>query len=116
MILLNHEGNACEAIGCSFAFIKNDFLYFPTPESGGYQSKFIKQVVSSAELCGLKASPKDEISTDDLLDADEIFLIDNCLGIQKVLGIGNRRYYSRKTIAIAQKFSEMAKTDRTSKN
>jgi len=37
-----------------------------------------------------------------------MFLIDNCLGIQKVLGLNNRRFYSTKTAAIALKLKEIA--------
>ena len=50
-----------------------------------------------------------------MLEADELFLMDNCLGIQKVLGLEERRFYSIKTEAIARKFTELATEYRKSR-
>jgi branched-chain amino acid aminotransferase len=115
MILLNNDGHPCEAIGCSFAFLKDEKIVFPAPESGGYQSTITKQIVKIAELCGYQSIEKADIDLEELLDADEMFLIDNCLGIQKVLGFRDRRYYSANTIAIALKFNELAENYRKGK-
>ena len=116
MFLLNNDGNICEAISCSFGIIKNNLAIFPSAQSGGYQSSIIKQVVKCTKKCGFQIIHKSDITVDELLDADEIFLIDNCLGIQKVLGIRHRRFYSGKTVSIAAKLMEMAAADRASKH
>jgi hypothetical protein len=50
----------------------------------------------------------DKITCGDLLDADEMFLIDNCTGIQKVLGLESRRYYSKITEKLASELRRMA--------
>jgi len=115
MILLNNDGHPCEAIGCSFAFLKDEKIIFPAPESGGYQSTITKQIAQSAELCGYKTIERSDIDLEELLDADEMFLIDNSLGIQKVMGFRDRRYYSAKTTAIALQFTELAEKYRKAK-
>ncbi len=115
MIILNDADYACEAIGCSFAFLKDDTMTLPSPLSGGYRSTLEKQVINSAIKTGYQISARDNITVDELLEADEMFLIDNCLGIQKVLGLNDRRYYSAKTGAIASKFTAIATEYRKSK-
>ena len=67
--------------------------------------------MESAEQCGFKIIEKNEISYEDLLHADEMFLIDNCLGIQLVLGLNSRRYYTTGTANIALKLSEIARDE-----
>jgi branched-subunit amino acid aminotransferase/4-amino-4-deoxychorismate lyase len=67
-----------------------------------------------AEQCGFKIVEKEEISHEDLLQADELFLADNCLGVQLVLGLNSRRYYTTVSASIALKLSEMAKMEHPS--
>jgi branched-subunit amino acid aminotransferase/4-amino-4-deoxychorismate lyase len=108
MILFNSNDFACESIGASFAYIKGERIVFPDSSLGGYYSVLSDSVKSCAVNCGLDVEFSDRITSDDLLDADEIFMIDNSLGIQKVLGLESRRYYSTITEKIAAKLSLMA--------
>ena len=112
MIIFNNKGYACEGIAASFGFIKDNTAVFPSVGSLGYQPPLNSKIIKCAKNCGYKVSLKNDISHEDLLNADELFLIDNCLGIQKVLGLENRRYYSTKTAAIAMKLNELAIKER----
>lgn len=108
LILANKKGFACEAIASSFCYLKDNTAIFPSPGSCGYQPPLNSMIVKCAKNCGFRVLVKDNISPEDLLNADEMFLIDNCLGIQKVLGLKNMRFYSTKTTAIALKLKELA--------
>ena len=114
LILSNSKGFACESIGGSFGYLANESAIFPSPESQGYIPPILGVVMECAEKCGYNIIEKNEISRDDLLKADELFLIDNCVGIQPVLGLNTRRYYMNGTIAIATKLSETARKEHPS--
>jgi hypothetical protein len=113
MILLNLNGCACESIGGSFAFIEKDKVFFPSERSGGYRCAILKEIEQSVQSAGFVALEKENISPDDLLSAEELFLFDTCNGIQKVLGLEEQRYFSTKTHLVAEKLSALAREDRT---
>jgi branched-subunit amino acid aminotransferase/4-amino-4-deoxychorismate lyase len=108
MIIFNYKGHACEGIAASFGYLKDNTAVFPSPGSYGYQPPLNSRIIKCAKSCGFRVLTKSDISREDLLNADELFLIDNSLGIQKILGLESRRYYSTKTVAIALKLKELA--------
>ena len=110
-ILLNNKGFACESIGGSFGYLNGQTAVFPSLESQGYFPPIANVVKSCAEEAGYRIEEKTEIRRSDLLDAEELFLIDNCLGIQPVLGLYARRYYTTGTSALAAKLTELARKD-----
>ena len=74
------------------------------------QKNFLFQM--AAKEAGFQTEELEIINPDELLQAEELFLFDACNGIQKVLGLEDRRYFSPKTKLIAAKLSELAKKDR----
>jgi branched-subunit amino acid aminotransferase/4-amino-4-deoxychorismate lyase len=111
LILSNNQGFACEVIGGTFGYLTDETAVFPSPESQGYIPPILGVVMECAEKCGHKIIEKKEISHKDLLNADELFLVDNCHGVQPVLGLSARRYYTSKTTVIAVKLSETARKE-----
>ena len=114
LILLNQDGFACESIGGSFGYLIGDSALFPAPEAQGYCPPILGVVMECAEQCGFKIVEKSKISRKDLLKADELFLTDNCYGVQQVLGLGTRRYYTTGTANIAAKLNEVARKEHPS--
>jgi branched-chain amino acid aminotransferase len=114
LIISNNQGFACESIGGTFGCLISKTAVFPSPESHGFSPPILGVVMECAELCGYQILEKNEISHEELLNADELFLIDNYLGIQPVLGLGNRRYYMSATIPVALKLSETARREHPS--
>jgi len=110
-ILLNNKGFACESIGGSFGYLTSQTAFFPSLESQGYFPPIANVVKGCAEEAGYQIQEKTEIKRSDLLDADELFLIDNCHGIQPVLGLYARRYYTTGTMVIAARLSEITRTE-----
>lgn len=114
-ILLNTAGAACESITGSFAFLNDLLVIFPAASSGGYQCAIKEMVRKSAKEAGFQTIEKEHITPEELLSAEELFLFDSCNGIQKVLGLDERRYFSTKTQLIAGKFSAIARMEREEK-
>lgn len=114
LIILNNQGFACESIGGTFGYLIDGSAVFPAPESQGYCPPILGVVMECVEQCGYKIIENNAVSHEDLLKADELFLIDNCIGIQQVLGLGTRRYYTTGIVNIALKLSEIAKKEHPS--
>jgi branched-subunit amino acid aminotransferase/4-amino-4-deoxychorismate lyase len=112
MILLNTAGYACESLNGSFGCLNGEAVSFPSAGSGGYRCAILKEVITSTKAAGFQAVERDNITMEELLQAEELFLFDACNGIQKVLGLEERRYYSIKTQLIAARLSEIAKKER----
>lgn len=109
LILLNSKGWACETIGGSFGYIVDKKAVFPSAGSYGYTPPILLTVMGCARESGFEIVEKEDIGREDLLNANELFLIDNCLGVQLVLGLGNERYYTTNSTSIALKLRDMAK-------
>lgn len=115
LILSNNDGFACESIGGTFGYLIDGTAVFPAPESQGYCPPILGVVMECAEQSGFAIVEKAAISHQDLLQADELFLIDNVSGIQQVLGLNSRRYYTTGTVNIALRLSEKAREEHPSK-
>ncbi len=109
LILVNNKGYACESIGGSFGYLNDKTAIFPSPESQGYYPPIINIVKTCAEECGYLVQENREIKREDLLNADELFLIDNSLGIRPVLGLYARRFYTSGTTLIAKMLGDTAR-------
>jgi hypothetical protein len=111
LIISNNQGFACESIGGTFGYLMNETAIFPAPESQGYCPPILGVVMECTEQYGYKVIEKAAVSHEDLLHADELFLVDNCLGIQQVIGLATRRYYTTGATNIALKLSETARKE-----
>ena len=111
-ILLNSLDLACGTIDGSFGYLKGNQVFLPSEGNGEYRCSIRKEIIESIQNAQLEVIIAYQIGSDDLLKADEVFLFDACNGIKKVLGLGERRYYSVKTQLIAEQLSELAKKDR----
>ena len=114
LILSNNGGFACESIEGTFGYLIDGNAVFPAPESQGYCPPILGVVMECAEECGFKIVEKKAITQEELILADELFLIDNCQGIQQVLGLNTRRYYTTGTTRIALRLNEVAREENLS--
>jgi branched-chain amino acid aminotransferase len=115
LILSNNDGFACESIGGTFGYLIDGTAIFPHQDAQGYSPPILGVIMECAEQYGFEIIEKKDIRHEDLLQADELFLIDNCFGIQLVLGLSSRRYYTTGATNIAVRLSEMAKEEHPSK-
>ncbi|HEY5510870.1 MAG TPA: aminotransferase class IV [Prolixibacteraceae bacterium] len=109
LIILDGSGFTCGSLFCSIAYIEKDQVFFMKERSDRKRCAIREEVFKSAKEVGLVPTEKENVTPEMLLEADEVFLFDACSGIQKVLGLEDRRYFSPKTKLIAEKLSERAK-------
>jgi len=109
LIVVNSDGYTCGSLFGSIAYIEKDQVFFTTESSDGYRCAIKEEVKESVKEAGLVLLEKENMTPEMLLEADELFLYDVCNGVQKVLGLQERRYFSHKTRLIAEKLSERAK-------
>ncbi len=99
VILLNDKNSICESTIANVFIIKNGIVFTPSLLEGcvaGVMRKFIMQHLS---MQNQKIIEK-EISVDELLDADEIFLTNAIRNIKWVKTIGHKSYANELTLEI----------------
>ena len=109
LIIINSSGFTCRSLFCSIAYIEKDQVFFTTESSVRNKCAILEEIFKSAKDVGLEPMEKENVTPEMLLEADEVFLFDTCNGIQKVLGLEDRRYFSPKTKLIAKRLAERAK-------
>ncbi|MEO6149736.1 MAG: aminotransferase class IV [Mucilaginibacter sp.] len=94
VILLNQNGNLCEA-GSSNIFVWYDnHLYTPALSEGCVEG-VMRQVIINLARANKIAVTEAQINPDILYEADEVFLTNASRGIQSVMGYGVKRYFNR---------------------
>ena len=98
-VFLNEKGVVCDCIAANIFMIKGKVIYTPAIETGCFTDSLRNLVLELAPETNLKVLESDEISKEDVIQMNEIFLASEVHGIQWVLGVGNKRYvhlYSEK--------------------
>jgi branched-subunit amino acid aminotransferase/4-amino-4-deoxychorismate lyase len=98
-IFLNEKGAVCDCISANIFMIKGKVLYTPSIASGCYTDSLRNIILETAPKTNLIVSESDEISKEDVIQMNEIFLASEEHGIQWVLGVSNKRFvhhYSEK--------------------
>jgi branched-chain amino acid aminotransferase len=98
-VFVNEKGAVCDCISANIFMIKGKVLYTPSIETGCYTDGLRSLIVENAPEVNLKILESDEISKENMIQMNEIFLASEEHGIQWVLGVGNKRFvhlYSEK--------------------
>ncbi len=87
-IVLNTYGRICDSTIANIFLIKNDIIYTPALHEGGVAGIMRKHVLQQLTNAGFTGIEK-EISIDELLKADEVFLTNSIYNIRWVKSIGD---------------------------
>jgi branched-chain amino acid aminotransferase len=93
-VLLNQHNNIVESISSNIFLIKENKIYTPAITEGcidGVMRKVVIDIIKKKKLQLLETKLPVEL----LEHSDEIFLTNTIKGIQSVVGIGNKRYFSK---------------------
>lgn len=93
-ILLNSQNNIVESISSNVFLIKENKAYTPAVTDGcidGVMRKVVIDLLKELDITVVETS----LPANLLEHADEIFLTNSIKGIQSVVGIGLKRYYSK---------------------
>lgn len=102
-LLLNTEGRLCDTTIANIFLIKDEVVYTPALSEGciaGIMRKNIMQKLIAANYNMVEG----KLSTDDLLNADEIFLTNSIYNLRWVQSIGDKKYNNTHTQKIYAAF------------
>jgi branched-subunit amino acid aminotransferase/4-amino-4-deoxychorismate lyase len=108
-IFLNEKGVVCECISANIFMIKGKVLYTPSIETGCYTDILRSYILETVPKTNLKVSESDEISKEEVIQMNEIFLASEEHGIQWVLGVGNKRFVHHYSEKIHEQLNEHLK-------
>lgn len=93
-LLLNTGEKVCEAIGSCVFILKGEQLFTPALSEGCVDGVMRDRVIQLTQEQGRTVVQK-EITMDDVLTADEVFLTDVINGIRWVAACRNKRYFNK---------------------
>ncbi|TAJ08190.1 aminotransferase IV [Marinilabiliaceae bacterium JC017] len=94
-LLVNQNNKIIEGLSSNLFWIKNSHVYTPYVSSGCVDGIMRQQVIAIIKESGLSLHEVPGTTKPKLLEADEIFLTNAIQGIQWVVGLDYRRYYSK---------------------
>lgn len=94
-ILLNEKDNLVESLSSNLFLIRNDILLCPSLENGGVSGIMREQIIKCASELNITVFDDCDLKTEDLLEADEIFLTNAISGIKWVVAFQERRYFNK---------------------
>lgn len=105
-LLLNTNERVCEAIGSTVFMIKAEQLFTPPLTEGCVDGVMRDQLINLLKEQGRQVKEK-EISVDEIMNADEIFLSDVVNGIRWVGACKHKRYFNKFSRWLIQHLNEM---------
>lgn len=106
-LIINGQRKIIESVSANLFWIKNDIVYTPGIGSGCIEGVFRKQVITFLNETGAKIKETPGATTEELLNADEIFLTNTISGIRWVVGFGEKRFYGIKTRQILKELNNL---------
>jgi branched-chain amino acid aminotransferase len=94
-LILNERGNPIESISSNLFIVKNNILMTPSIESGAVSGIMREQLIETALKLNMTVYDDCNITANDLLEADEIFLSNSISGIRWVVAYKDRRYFNK---------------------
>jgi len=91
-IILNEKEMVCECPYANIFMLNNDKIITPSLSSGCYEDLLRQIVIEAAKKTGITTMEQENITKNDLLEMDEVFIAGESTGINWILGIGNKRF------------------------
>jgi branched-chain amino acid aminotransferase len=90
-VLLNNDSRLCDTTIANIFLIKDDVVYTPALQEACIAGIMRKYMINSLTAAGYKLV-QGMLTTDDLQDADEVFLSNSIYNMRWVAGIGDKKY------------------------
>lgn len=105
-ILLNKDGNLVESISSNVFLVKDNKVYTPSISEGcidGVMRKVVIELLKKKKISLFESKLPAAL----LEQSDEIFLTNTIKGIQSVVGIGPKRYFSKLSKDLLQELNKL---------
>ncbi len=93
-LILNTHGNIAEATSSNVFIVKKNAIYTPGISQGCVEGVMRINILRLAASAGYNVH-ETSITSDNLLDADEVFLTNTIGGVQWVKAFNDKRYYNK---------------------
>jgi len=107
-LLLNERGNLVESISSNLFIVKDNILLTPGIDSGAVSGIMREQIIEAAIKLGITIYDDCDLSVDDLLQADEIFLTNAITGIKWVVAFQERRFFNKTAKLLIEELNRTA--------
>lgn len=101
-ILLNEQNYLVEATSSNLFLIKDNTLCTPSLATGCLHGIMRQNIISLASSVGMKVEEISDLTTQDLIDSNEIFLTNAVVGIRWVGAFQGKRYLNKTTRKLVQ--------------
>lgn len=93
-IVLNSFGRICDTTIANIFFIKNEMVYTPSLKEGGVAGVLRQYIIEQLRSSGFDCSEK-EVTVEELLQADEVFLTNSIYNLRWVKSIGDKTFHNQ---------------------
>ena len=100
VVLLNENGNICEATASNIFLVKKNTLYTPNMEEGYIPGIMRERIIYMANTSGYQVE-EGALTPQMMHVADEVFLTNSIKGIQWVKAFENKRYFNKVAKALS---------------
>lgn len=110
-IILNENGNVCEATSSNLFIYRKGMLITPSLDEGCVAGIMREVVTETAGASGITVCDDSYMTIHELSGAEEIFITNSIKGIQPVLAYKNKRFYSKVSRELTEKINQRIKSD-----
>ncbi len=107
LIILNEKKEIVEYPEANLFFIKENAIYTPSPETGCYLDPMREKILEAAVNLGFYTVESSKLTNRNILNMDEAFIAGQSQAMQKIMGIGMKRFTHRKTLVLHEKINAM---------
>jgi hypothetical protein len=107
LIILNEKNEMVEYPEANLFFIKDKVIYTPSPETGCYLDPMREKILEAAVNMGLNTMETSRLTSQNILNMEEAFVAGQAQAMQKIMGIGMKRFTHRKTEWLHEKINAM---------
>lgn len=90
-VLLNNHGRVCDSTIANIFLVKGEKIYTPSVKEGGVAGVMRNKIIQELKATAWRVT-ETEISMEDLMSADELFLSNSIYNIRWVKNIGDKMY------------------------
>jgi branched-chain amino acid aminotransferase len=106
VLLLNQNGNLCEASSSNIFIGYQNQLYTPALSEGCVEGVMRQVILNLAKQNNMPVTEA-QINPEILYEADEVFLTNASRGIQSVMGFGVRRYFNEASKVLTEELNKL---------
>ena len=107
LILTNEENAITEALEANVFFIKDGTLFTPSVHTGCYLDSIRETILEAAKKLQMNIEERSDLTKEAILEMNEAFLAAEALGMQRIIGINDKRFIHVQTELINTELNKL---------